>query len=104
MQTPHFYSRHAAAFRSDLGRAIDRETVRRLHTRAPVRHLLVAARLCVLLAAATWGLVSFSQTLVWMPLAVVQGLTIFNFTVLLHEVVHHAVLERPRPALERLLG
>ena len=42
--------------------------------------------------------------LLWIPLALVQGFTVFNFTVLLHEVVHHAVFERRRPRAERLLG
>ena len=40
----------------------------------------------------------------WIPLAFVQGFTIFNFTVLLHEVVHHTVFEHPRPRLDRALG
>jgi fatty acid desaturase len=34
----------------------------------------------------------------------VQGFTIFNFTVLLHEVVHHTVFERAHRRVERLLG
>ena len=46
---------------------------------------------------ATWGLIRFDNPLIWMPLAVVQGFTIFNFTILLHEVVHHTVFERKRP-------
>ena len=33
-----------------------------------------------------------------------QGFTVFNFTVLLHEVVHHTVFERRRPVAERILG
>jgi fatty acid desaturase len=102
--TPHYYSQHAAAFRAELGRVIDRDTVRALHAKAPVRHLLVAARQFALLAGATWAVVSFSDPWVWIPLAVVSGVTIFNFTVLLHEVVHHAIFERRRPALERLIG
>jgi fatty acid desaturase len=33
-----------------------------------------------------------------------EGLTIFNFTVLLHEVLHGLVFTRPRPLLSRILG
>src|SRR5207244_9177805 len=44
------------------------------------------------------------RPLVWVPLALVQGFTVFNFTVLLHEVVHHTVFERRRPRLERALA
>src|SRR5690606_33004566 len=41
---------------------------------------------------------------IWIPLAVLQGFTVFNFSVLLHEVVHHAIFRRRRPKLERFLG
>ena len=57
-----------------------------------------------MLGLATWGLIAATNPMVWIPLAFVQGFTIFNFTVLLHEVVHHTVFERGRPRLERALG
>jgi fatty acid desaturase len=34
----------------------------------------------------------------------VQGFTVFNFTVLLHEVVHHTIFERRHAFAERMLG
>ncbi len=100
----HYYSQHAAAFRADLGRAIPRERLRELHRKSAARHLAVAARQFGFLALCTWALVRVTTPLVWIPLAIVQGFTVFNFTVLLHEVVHHAVFERSRPWAERLLG
>jgi len=69
-----------------------------------MRHLLVAARQFAILGVATWALISVSNPLIWIPLAVVQGFTIFNFTILLHEVVHHTVFERRHPGAERTLG
>src|SRR5207244_1598283 len=68
------------------------------------RHLAVAARQFLILALATAGLILAANPLIWIPLALVQGFTVFNFTVLLHEVVHHTIFERRRPALERTLG
>src|SRR2546426_3223214 len=68
------------------------------------RHLVVAARQFAILALATWGLIAVSNPLLWIPLAFVQGFTVFNFTVLLHEVVHHTIFEGSRPGAERLLG
>ena len=65
---------------------------------------LVAARQFAILALATWALIRFENPLIWIPLAFVQGFTVFNFTVLLHEVVHHTIFERRRPRAERLLG
>jgi fatty acid desaturase len=100
----HHFSQHAAALRSELARAIPRDEIRALHARSAARHLVVAARQFLLLGAATWGLVRLDHPLLWVPLAVVQGFTVFNFTVLLHEVVHHLVFDRRRPRLERLLG
>jgi len=100
----HYYSQHAGALRAELGQAISRDQMRDLHRKQPARHLIVAARQFAILAAATWGLIRFEHPLIWIPLAVVQGFTVFNFTVLLHEVVHHTIFERRRPALERMLG
>ena len=100
----HYYSQHAGALRAELGAAISRDEMRELHRKAPLRHLLVAARQFVILGAATWALIRFDHPLIWVPIAIVQGFTVFNFTILLHEVVHHTIFERRRPRLERLLG
>src|SRR4051812_46735325 len=74
------------------------------HVKNAARHLAIAARQFTILALTTWGLIAFSRPLLWVPLALVQGFTVFNFTVLLHEVVHHTVFDRRRPALDRALG
>jgi fatty acid desaturase len=99
-----FYAAHAAAFRADLASAVPADVVRGWHRREPRRHLAVAVRQFALLGLATWALIRFDHPALWIPLAVVQGFTVFNFTVLLHEVVHHAVFARRRPSLERVLG
>ena len=90
----HYYSAHAGALRVELGQAISREQMRALHKKQPARHLLVAARQFAILGLTTWALVRFDAPWIWIPLAFVQGFTIFNFTVLLHEVLHHLVFEK----------
>jgi fatty acid desaturase len=100
----HYYSQHAVELRAELGRAVSRAQMRDLHRKTAWRHLLIGLRQFAILALATWGLVTFTNPLVWVPLALVQGFTVFNFTVLLHEVVHHTIFARRRPRLERLLG
>jgi fatty acid desaturase len=100
----HHYSRHAAALRAELGRVLTRAELRELHRKTPWRHFAVAARQFLLLGLATWGLVRIEVPWIWVPLAVVQGFTVFNFTVLLHEVVHHAIFERRHSGVERALG
>ena len=94
----HHYSQHAAALRTELGSALTREQMQAFHARTGARHLAIAARQFAILALATWGLIAITNPLVWIPLAFVQGFTVFNFTVLLHEVVHHTVFDRRRPA------
>jgi fatty acid desaturase len=100
----HYYSQHAVALRAELGRAISREQMRALHAKSPARHLAVAVRQFLILGLATWGLIRFDNPLIWIPLAVVQGFTVFDFTVLLHEVLHHTVFEERHPVAERALA
>jgi fatty acid desaturase len=100
----HHFSRHAVALRAELGQALSRDQIREFHRRSPVRHFLVAARQFGILVIATAALIHFANPLIWVPFALVQGLTIFNFTILLHEVVHHTIFERTRPSANRILG
>lgn len=100
----HYYSQHAVGLRAELGEAISREQMRELHRKVPLRHFAIAARQFAILALATWGLIRFDNPFIWLPLAFVQGFTIFNFTVLLHEVLHHVVFEKKRPVATRVLG
>jgi fatty acid desaturase len=100
----HFFAQHAAGLRAELGEAISRQQMREFHKKSPVRHFAVAARQFGILALASWGLIHFENPLVWLPLAFVQGFTIFNFTVLLHEVVHYTIFDRKHPVVHRILG
>jgi fatty acid desaturase len=100
----HSYSQRAAALRSELAGTLPREALKKFHKKNALRHLLIAIRQFLVLALASWGLMATTNPWIWIPLAVVQGFTIFNFTVLLHEVVHHVVFARPRPVLERALA
>ena len=102
--TSHYYSQHAGALRSELSHALTPEQMRAFHAKDGRRHLLVAARQFAILALTTWALIAIANPLIWVPLAFVQGFTVFNFTVLLHEVVHHTIFARRRPAAERALG
>jgi fatty acid desaturase len=100
----HHYSQHAAALRTELSCALTRDELRAFHVKSPARHLLIAARQFAMLGLATWGLIAFTNPLLWVPLAFVQGFTVFNFTVLLHEVVHHTIFDRRHPRAERALA
>jgi fatty acid desaturase len=100
----HFYSQHSVALRAELGGAIPRPSLIAFHQKSAARHLAIAARQFAILGLATWGLIAFTNPIVWIPLAFVQGFTVFNFTVLLHEVVHHTVFDGRRLRSERVLA
>ena len=93
----HYYAEHAVALKAELSRAIPRDALREFHRKSALRHFIVAIRQFAILGLASWGLIRFEHPLIWLPLAFVQGFTIFNFTILLHEVLHHNVFERSRP-------
>src|SRR5262252_4819428 len=78
--------------------------MRVFHAKLPARHFIVAIRQFLILGLCTWGLIRFDEPWIWIPLALVQGFTIFNFTVLLHEVLHHTVFATRRPGAERVLA
>jgi fatty acid desaturase len=99
-----YYSAHATSLRDELGGALPREVLQAFHRKSGARHLAMTVRQFAILALSTWGLVTLARPLAWVPLAFVQGFTVFNFTVLLHEVVHHAVFARRRPRAERALA
>ena len=100
----HFWARASRDLRSRLARSIPHEVLKDLHRKSPARHLAIAARQFAILAIA--GAVSwiFPAPWIWIPSALVAGGTVFNFTVLLHEVVHRAVFNGPRPRAERFLA
>jgi fatty acid desaturase len=100
----HHYAQHAGALKAELADAVPRQLLRELHRKSAGRHLVIALRQFAILGLCTWGLIHYANPLIWIPLALVQGFTVFNFTVMLHEVVHHTVFEGRHPAAERALA
>lgn len=90
--------------RHRLTEAVPREVLKELHRKSPARHFAIAARQFLLLAAASAVSWLRPEPWIWIPAALAAGWTGFNFTVLLHEVVHHSVWNGPRPQGDRALG
>ena len=99
----HYWARNSEQLRSRLAREIPHEDLKQLHRKSPGRHFAITARQLLLLAAASLVAARFSNPFVWIPAAFVSGFTIFNFTVLLHDVIHNAVWTGRREAATRLL-
>jgi len=100
----HYWAKASRELRHRLAKEIPHDVLKELHRKSPARHLAIAARQFLILGAASAVSWMYPQPWVWIPAAVVAGWTIFNFTVLLHEVVHRAVFNGPRPGAERALA
>ncbi|MBI2214588.1 MAG: fatty acid desaturase [Acidobacteria bacterium] len=99
-----YYAEASQQFRNELARAVPRDEIKRLHQKRPWLHFAVTAALVLTLAASTIAIISLDVWYLWLPFAALSGLAIFNFTVLLHEVVHRAVIRESSPWFYRLVG
>jgi fatty acid desaturase len=99
-----YYADHAQQLKRDLAREIPVEALRELHQKRPLLHAFVAFANFAALAFSAVAIVSLDRWYLWLPFAFVTGFAVFNGTVLLHEVVHRAILEKASERGYRLLG
>lgn len=98
-----FYVHQTRELRFALHDDVPAEPLARLHEKSAWLHFAVLAWQLTLTATATTVLVLFDNPWIWIPAAIVQGFTVFNYTVMLHEVVHSAVFVKQRPGWMRFL-
>src|SRR4029078_225937 len=91
-----YYAEHAQQLKRDLAAELPVEELRRLHQKRPLLHASVALANLAALVLPPRGIVQFDRWYIWLPCAVVAGFAVFNFTVLLHEVVHRAGVMQAR--------
>ena len=99
-----YYSEHAQQLKRDLAREVPVDELRDLHQKRPVLHALVALANLAALIVSVVAIVRLEGWYLWLPFAFVAGFAVFNCTVLLHEVVHRAVLEKASEGGYRFLG
>jgi fatty acid desaturase len=99
-----YYDDHARQLKRDLAAEIPTDELRRLHQKRPLLHALIAVANVAALIAAGVAIVHFDRWYLWLPCALVAGFAVFDFTVLLHEVVHRAVLTQSSDGAYRVLG
>jgi len=100
----NYYAEHAQQLKKDLAQEIPADELRLLHQKRPLLHAIVAAANFAALVACGAAVVLLDRWYFWLPFAVIAGLAIFNCTVLLHEVVHRAVVRESGDRLYRILG
>ncbi len=99
-----FYDDHARQLKRDLAAEIPTDELRRLHEKRPLLHALVALANVAALVLSGVAIAQFDRWYLWLPFAVIAGFAVFNFSVLLHEVVHRAVLTQSSERAYRILG
>ena len=99
-----YYADHAQQLKRDLAAELPTDELRRLHAKRPLLHALIAFLNVAVLVGAGMAIVHFDRWYLWLPFAVIAGFAVFDFTVLLHEVVHRAVLTESSDRAYRILG
>jgi fatty acid desaturase len=99
-----YYDQHARQLKRDLAAEVPTEALRDLHQKRPLLHALVAFANVAALLLAGVAIVRLQHWYFWLPCAVIAGFAVFDFTVLLHEVVHRAVLTKASERIYRILG
>jgi len=99
-----YYASHSLELRQALKDALPHDELKRLHEKSALRHFLVVGWQFLLLGLASWVLCRDAPWWAWTLATLVQGFTVFNFTVLLHDNLHRAVFRRHRPGWERFLA
>jgi len=100
----HHYADHSHELKSALGREIPTEALRELHARRPVVHAGIAVALFSVLGLSSVLIANLDRWFLWLPFAVISGFAVFNFTVMLHEVVHRTVLATHDDRKNRFIG
>jgi beta-carotene hydroxylase len=101
---PSYYADHAQQLKRDLAAEIPAEELRRLHQKRPWLHALIAFANVAAIVVSAIAIVHFDRWYLWLPFAALAGFAVFDFTVLLHEVVHRAVLPTSNDRAYRFLG
>lgn len=101
--SPRFWGSHTAELRRELAAMLPRRALRELHQLSPARHFLVAGCLFALMAFIACTLAVLRRPSLWVPLALIQGILLFDCTVLLHEALHRLVWLRRRERARGLL-
>src|SRR2546430_8921785 len=99
-----YYDDEARQLKRELAAEISTEELRVLHQKRPWLHALIAFANVAALVLAAAGILYFDRWYFWLPCAVIAGFAVFDFTVLLHEVVHRAVLTKSDDRAYRFLG
>lgn len=91
---PGNWSLSTGRLRADLAAEVPAGKLKELHRLRPWRHFAVTLRQLLLLGFLAWASLRFASPFLWVPAALLEGLVLFDFTVLLHEVVHRLVWPR----------
>ncbi len=99
-----YYYKRLGDFRRELRDTLSTPVLRELHKAVYWKHFAILFRQIMLAVAAIYLALHYNAVWIWLPCSVVLGTIIFDFTILLHEVIHNAVFEKKHPRLNSVLG
>ena len=99
-----YYKDHMGDLPTRLRESVPADVLRGLHHRSAVRHFAIAARQFLFLGALGFVCAVNEDPRIWVPAALVQGVVILSFIILLHEVVHETVFQHRRPTVYSAIG
>lgn len=99
-----YYNKQASALNRELKQLIGAQRLKELHEKRPALHVAIAFRQIALLVGMPLLIYHFQQPWIWIPAMILQGIVVFSFTVLLHEVVHKAIFKRDPHNVTQALG
>src|SRR4051794_7659781 len=102
--TMTYYAEHAVELKRDLAAEIPTDELRELHRKRPLLHALIAIGNVAALLGSAVAIVHLDRWYLLLPFSFIARLTVFVFTVLLHEVVHRPILVESSDLIYRILG
>lgn len=98
------WARAFKPIKSELKETLNASQLRAFHQKDPSLHFAATFRQFLLLGVSSWMLAQGGPPGVLLLFACISGVTIFNFTVLLHEELHGLIFPKPKPRLSAILG
>ncbi len=99
-----YYYTQASQLNQELKKSIPPERLKALHRKRPWLHFAIALRQLAILVAMPLLIYHFPNPFVVVPAIILQGFTVFNFSILLHEVVHKCVFNKDSAGWTARLG
>lgn len=102
-KTKHF-SRSIRDYQEEIKTAVPADTMAVLRKKSAWRHFSITLRQLFLIFLASYLIIQFPNSLIWIPCSIVLGIVAFGWTILLHEAIHGLIFATGRPRLSKWIA